>query len=108
MVLPHYVISMAHDVSDVLEVAVLLKEVGLVTADRPPTTALDIVPLFETIADLERASDVLGRLLTNPVYADLVRSRGGRQEVMIGYSDSNKDGGYLCSQWRLSASPVGR
>ncbi len=95
---------MAHDVSDVLEVAVLLKEVGLVTADRSLTTALDIVPLFETIADLDRSPDVLGRLLTNAVYADLVRSRGRRQEVMIGYSDSNKDGGYLCSQWRLSAA----
>ena len=107
VILPHYVISMAHDVSDVLEVAVLLKEVGLVTAatgGRPATTALDIVPLFETIDDLGRSSDVLGRLLANDVYADLVRSRGDRQEVMIGYSDSNKDGGYLCSQWNLSAA----
>ena len=107
VLLPHYVISMAHDVSDVLEVAVLLKEVGLVTAaiaDQPAATALDIVPLFETIDDLGRAADVLGRLLATPVYADLVRSRGDRQEVMIGYSDSNKDGGYLCSQWNLSAA----
>ncbi|HYN33882.1 MAG TPA: phosphoenolpyruvate carboxylase [Ilumatobacteraceae bacterium] len=105
-VLPQYVISMAHDVSDVLEVAVLLKEVGLVTAatsDRHAATKLDIVPLFETIDDLHRSPDVLHRLLTTGMYADLVRSRGG-QEVMIGYSDSNKDGGYLCSQWRLSAA----
>lgn len=107
VILPHYVISMAHDVSDVLEVAVLLKEVGLVqsaTPTSPATTQLDIVPLFETIDDLGRASDVLGRLLGTDIYADLVRSRGNRQEVMIGYSDSNKDGGYLCSQWNLSAA----
>ena len=106
-IVPHYVISMAHDVSDVLEVAVLLKEVGLVAAafdGQPATTQLDIVPLFETIDDLRRAADVLERLLANDVYADLVRSRGNRQEVMVGYSDSNKDGGYLCSQWSLSAA----
>jgi phosphoenolpyruvate carboxylase len=106
-IVPHYVISMAHDVSDVLEVAVLLKEVGLVDAafdGQPATTELDIVPLFETIDDLRRAADVLERLLANEVYADLVRSRGNRQEVMVGYSDSNKDGGYLCSQWNLSAA----
>jgi len=106
-IVPHYVISMAHDVSDVLEVAVLLKEVGLVTAassGRAATTQLDIVPLFETIDDLDRSADVLTRLLANDVYADLVRSRRNRQEVMIGYSDSNKDGGYLTSQWNLSAA----
>ena len=106
-IVPHYVISMAHDVSDVLEVAVLLKEVGLVTAaasGRAATTRLDIVPLFETIDDLDRSADVLARLLANDVYADLVRSRRNRQEVMIGYSDSNKDGGYLTSQWNLSAA----
>ncbi len=106
-IVPHYVISMAHDVSDVLEVAVLLKEVGLTQAafdGRPAATQLDIVPLFETIDDLRRAADVLERLLANEVYADLVRSRGNRQEVMVGYSDSNKDGGYLCSQWSLSAA----
>ena len=106
-IVPHYVISMAHDVSDVLEVAVLLKEVGLVTAASPgraATTQLDIVPLFETIDDLDRAASVLARLLSNDVYADLVRSRRNRQEVMIGYSDSNKDGGYLSSQWNLSAA----
>jgi phosphoenolpyruvate carboxylase len=103
-ILPHYVISMAHDVSDVLEVAVLLKEVGLVraaTASGPATAALDIVPLFETIDDLRRAATVLGRLLDDEVYLALLDSRGRRQEVMVGYSDSNKDGGYLSSQWNL-------
>jgi phosphoenolpyruvate carboxylase len=106
-IVPHYVISMAHDVSDVLEVAVLLKEVGLVSgavAGRPASSRLDIVPLFETIDDLSRAADVLAALLANDVYRDLVTSRGNRQEVMVGYSDSNKDGGYLSSQWNLSAA----
>jgi phosphoenolpyruvate carboxylase len=106
-IVPHYVISMAHDVSDVLEVAVLLKEVGLATGahgDHPATSQLDIVPLFETIDDLQRSPVVLEAMLHDPVYLDIVRSRGNRQEVMVGYSDSNKDGGYLCSQWSLSSA----
>ncbi len=104
-IVPHYVISMAHDLSDVLEVAVLLKEVGLVTTARGTQRAqslLDIVPLFETIDDLQRSPGVLRSMLTDPVYGGIVRSRDNRQEVMVGYSDSNKDGGYLCSQWSLS------
>ncbi len=106
-IIPHYVISMAHDVSDVLEVAVLLKEVGLAHAGHHGSAAsseLDIVPLFETIDDLERCADVLDNMLRNDVYAEIVQSRGNRQEVMVGYSDSNKDGGYLCSQWSLSSA----
>jgi phosphoenolpyruvate carboxylase len=103
--IPHYVISMAQSVSDVLEVAVLLKEVGLVRAD--PMTGrssadLDIVPLFETVDDLRRSAAVLAELLVHPAHRELVASRHGWQEVMIGYSDSNKDGGYLASQWALS------
>jgi len=62
------------------------------------------VPLFETIGDLEDASSTLTALLDVPVYRELVVSRGDRQEVMIGYSDSNKDGGYLSSQWNLFAA----
>ncbi|NND74202.1 MAG: phosphoenolpyruvate carboxylase [Ilumatobacter sp.] len=106
-VLPHYVISMATSVSDVLEVAVLLKEIGLLTpatADHPATASLDIVPLFETIQDLADAADTLTAMLGNQVYRQLVTSRGDVQEVMIGYSDSNKDGGYLSSQWNLFAA----
>ncbi|MFK8024030.1 MAG: phosphoenolpyruvate carboxylase [Ilumatobacter sp.] len=105
--IPHYVISMATAVSDVLEVAVLLKEVGLLrvaTADRPASSDLDIVPLFETIGDLAGSADTLTALLANPTYRELVASRGDRHEVMIGYSDSNKDGGYLSSQWNLFAA----
>ena len=99
---PHYVISGATSVSDVLEVAVLLREVGLI---RPrggrAWSGIDIVPLFETIDDLERAPLVLEALLDHPSYRPLVDHRGGTQEVMIGYSDSNKDGGYLAANWAL-------
>jgi phosphoenolpyruvate carboxylase len=62
------------------------------------------VPLFETIDDLQRSPAVLDAMLHDDVYAGIVRSRGNRQEVMVGYSDSNKDGGYLCSQWSLSSA----
>ena len=106
-IVPHYVISMAHDVSDVLEVAVLLKEVGLVEAasdNSPASSQLDIVPLFETIDDLLRSADVVRTMFGHEVYRGILESRGNRQEVMIGYSDSNKDGGYLCSQWNLSSA----
>lgn len=104
---PHYVISMAETVSDVLEVAVLLKEVGLLEparAGRPASAQLDIVPLFETIGDLAQSAATLTAMLSNPVYSQLVAARADHQEVMIGYSDSNKDGGYLSSQWNLFAA----
>jgi phosphoenolpyruvate carboxylase len=102
--IPHYVISMAESVSDVLEVAVLLKEVGLVHIDvdaRSIASDLDIVPLFETVADLRRSDTTLTEMLHHERYGQIVASRGGWQEVMIGYSDSNKDGGYVTSQWEL-------
>jgi phosphoenolpyruvate carboxylase len=99
--IPHYVISGADSVSDVLEVVLLLREVGLVRPGNPRPSAIDVVPLFETIADLERCHEVLGALLEHPAYRPLVDGRDGRQEVMIGYSDSNKDGGYLAANWAL-------
>ncbi|MFZ9041106.1 MAG: phosphoenolpyruvate carboxylase [Ilumatobacteraceae bacterium] len=102
--IPHYVISMAASVSDVLEVIVLLREVGLVHVDTVAGTissALDVVPLFETITDLRSADEVLDALLAHDGYRRIVDARGGVQEVMIGYSDSNKDGGYVASQWEL-------
>lgn len=102
--IPHYVISMAESVSDVLEVAVLLKEVGLVRIDADTghlTSALDIVPLFETVADLRAADTTLVEMLAHERYSQIVVSRDRWQEVMIGYSDSNKDGGYVTSQWEL-------
>jgi phosphoenolpyruvate carboxylase len=97
---PHYVISKANGVSDILEVAVLLKEVGLL---RPHESQLDvdIVPLFETIADLQRCGDTMDKLFAHPEYRRLLAARGNVQEVMLGYSDSNKDGGYLTSTWEL-------
>ena len=100
-IVPHYVISKAESVSDVLEVAVLLKEAGLLVPGVHPTTTIDIAPLFETIEDLHRAPATLAALLDLPVYRSLVAARGDWQEVMIGYSDSNKDGGYLTSTWSL-------
>jgi len=96
--IPHYVISKCQSVSDLLEVGVLLKEVGLA---RGNALALDIVPLFETIDDLDGAGRTLDAALAIPLYRAWVTSRGGRQEVMLGYSDSNKDGGYLASNWGL-------
>ncbi|HEX7607356.1 MAG TPA: phosphoenolpyruvate carboxylase, partial [Usitatibacter sp.] len=96
-----YVISKTDNVSDLLEVAVLLKEVGLVTPGASPTSRLQIVPLFETIADLQRAPLTMRAWLGIPAVASLVASLGGIQEVMLGYSDSNKDGGYVTSNWEL-------
>jgi len=103
---PHYVISKAESVSDVLEVAVLLKEAGLLSPGDSPATTVDIVPLFETIEDLHRAPRTMTSLFALPVYRSLVTARGDWQEVMIGYSDSNKDGGYLTSTWSLYHAQV--
>jgi phosphoenolpyruvate carboxylase len=97
---PHYVISKASGASDVLEVAVLLKEVGLLRP-REERLCVDIVPLFETIDDLRRCGTVMDTLLSLPEYRRLLVSRDNVQEVMLGYSDSNKDGGYLTSTWEL-------
>jgi phosphoenolpyruvate carboxylase len=96
----NYVISKADGVSDVLEVALLLREAGLLRP-REGRLDLDIVPLFETIADLRSAARVMDALFSLPAYARLLASRGGAQEVMLGYSDSNKDGGFLTSGWEL-------
>jgi phosphoenolpyruvate carboxylase len=105
-VLRQYVISKAESVSDVLEVGVLLKEVGLLRPGAAPASSVDIVPLFETIEDLHRAPATLASLLHEPSYRSMVEARGDRQEVMIGYSDSGKDGGYLSSSWSLYRAQV--
>ena len=99
--IPHYVVSGANAASDVLETLLLLREVGLVRPSDDHPSALDVVPLFETIDDLGRSADVLDQLLGLPFYRRIVAGRGDWQEVMIGYSDSNKDGGYLTSNWAL-------
>jgi len=99
----HYIISKAESVSDLLEVHILLKEAGLWRAadgDAPPVAPILAVPLFETIADLEQAPAIMADYFALPEIGALVRARG-HQEVMIGYSDSNKDGGYLTSTWSL-------
>ncbi len=95
-----YVISKTDAVSDILEVAVLLKDVGLLHPEEKHL-AVDIVPLFETIDDLRRCGEIMDALFAIPAYRRLLQSRGGVQEVMLGYSDSNKDGGYLTSTWEL-------
>jgi len=91
---PHYVISHCSAASDLLEVGVLLREAGLLGQ-------VDIVPLFESIADLGDCAKVMSDALDLPLYKSWVDTRGGEQEVMLGYSDSNKDGGYFTSNWAL-------
>ncbi len=94
---PHYVISACSSVSDILEVAVLCKEAGL---------DVDIVPLFETIDDLRNAGSTFEALLAEQWYRKHVRVHGNAQEVMLGYSDSNKDGGYLAANWALYRAEI--
>jgi len=98
---PHYVISHCESVSDLLEVGVLLREAGLLRPGPQAELDMDIVPLFESIADLERCGAIIDRALKLPLYRAWIDARGGEQEVMLGYSDSNKDGGYLASSWSL-------
>ncbi len=99
------VISNTHSASDILEAALLLKEVGLLRPDETgPSVA--IVPLFETIADLRASPRVMAALFARPEYQTLIAEQGGRQEVMLGYSDSNKDGGFLTSGWELYKAEV--
>ncbi|MES2050074.1 MAG: phosphoenolpyruvate carboxylase [Pseudomonadota bacterium] len=97
---PNCIISKTDGVSDMLELALLLKESGLL---HPTEGRLDvnIIPLFETIGDLQVSAPVMDRLFGIPAYARLLASRGNAQEVMLGYSDSNKDGGFLTSGWEL-------
>ncbi|MGH8855500.1 MAG: phosphoenolpyruvate carboxylase, partial [Telluria sp.] len=101
----NYIISKAASVSDLLEVALLLKETGLLHA---PQCALDlnIIPLFETIDDLRAGPAIMARAFGLPLYQAMLRSRGMVQEVMLGYSDSNKDGGYVTSGWELHKAEI--
>jgi phosphoenolpyruvate carboxylase len=102
---PNYVISKCDGVSDVLEVALLLREVGLYRATDAQLQC-NVIPLFETIGDLRNAAGAMDALFSIPLYARMLESRGRAQEVMLGYSDSNKDGGYLTSRWELFKAQV--
>jgi phosphoenolpyruvate carboxylase len=104
-VISQCIISMCKGMSDMLEVAVLLKEVGLVNPSG--RSAINIVPLFETIEDLQASSGIMDRMLSLHDYRKLVDSLGSVQEVMLGYSDSNKDGGFVTSGWELYKAEIG-
>jgi phosphoenolpyruvate carboxylase len=96
-----HIVSMAQSVSDLLELNILLKEVGLYRPGEPASAAIMAVPLFETIGDLEAAPGIMTEWFALPEVRGITAART-YQEVMIGYSDSNKDGGYLTSTWSLS------
>ncbi len=101
-----YVISFTHGVSNLLEVLFLAKETGLLTITKVKNNIafklnLNIVPLFETSQDLENAEQLLQKLFNNKAYKPQLKSRNRFQEIMLGYSDSNKDGGYLAAHWEL-------
>ncbi|TVQ12906.1 MAG: phosphoenolpyruvate carboxylase [Balneolaceae bacterium] len=96
------IISMTHDVSDMLEVMLIGKEAELVVPEGEKFRShVDIVPLFETIEDLENSRALMEQLFSDPVYSQQVEARGRFQEIMLGYSDSNKDGGYWMANWAL-------
>jgi phosphoenolpyruvate carboxylase len=99
------IISKTESVSDLLELALLLKEMGLI--DPNVRSAVNLIPLFETIADLRASAGLMNQLLGLPVYRRLLESRGNVQEVMLGYSDSNKDGGFVTSGWELYQAEIG-
>ena len=99
----HYIISHTETVSDLLEVLLLQKEVGLLheTLGKKATADLIVVPLFETIDDLRNAAQIMQEFYDLPGILDLVKRSGGEQDIMLGYSDSNKDGGIVTSNWEL-------
>ena len=102
-----FVLSMTRSVGDVLGAYLLAKNAGLFAdAAGCESCTLPIVPLFETIEDLQRAPAIMKELLAVPLVRRSVRAQGGVQEVMIGYSDSNKDGGFLTSNWELSKAQI--
>lgn len=92
------IISHATSVSDMLELAIMLKEVGLVDAQK---ARVQIVPLFETIEDLDHSEETMRKYFSLPLAKKWIASKDNYQEIMLGYSDSNKDGGYLSSCWTL-------
>ena len=104
----HYIISHTETVSDLLEVLLLQKEVGLMrsTLDDKALVDLIVVPLFETIEDLRNSASIMREFYALPGIANLVKRSGAEQDIMLGYSDSNKDGGIFTSNWELYRAEV--
>jgi phosphoenolpyruvate carboxylase len=98
---PRMIISMAKSLSDLLELATLCKEVGLARGGDAPHLAVALVPLFETIEDLQNAPVVMAAAFAHPLYRRWIKAQNDAQEIMLGYSDSNKDGGYFTANWAL-------
>ena len=104
----HYIISHTETVSDLLEVLLLQKETGLLdgTLDSAATNRLIVVPLFETIEDLRNAAPIMREFYALPGIAALIKRSGAEQDIMLGYSDSNKDGGIFTSNWELYRAEI--
>lgn len=97
-----YIISMTHGISDMLEVMLIAKENGLWSYKNGKVDSqLDVVPLFETIEDLEKSAGLMEQMYEHELFTEYLVSRGNFQEIMLGYSDSNKDGGYWMANWAL-------
>ena len=105
--LPNCIISKTDGVSDLLELALLLKEAGLLRPGSQPQLDVNIIPLFETIEDLQKSAATLAGIFDLAAYRALIGGLGDEQEVMLGYSDSNKDGGFLTSGWELYKAEIG-
>jgi phosphoenolpyruvate carboxylase len=105
----NYIISHTETVSDLLEVLVLQQETGLLRREADGSSTLDlmVIPLFETIPDLQRAAGIMATMMALPLVRQLIAKQGQLQEVMLGYSDSNKDGGFLTSNWELYKAEIG-
>ncbi len=101
----NYIISHTEEVSDLLELMLLQKETGLLRTQSKELDAM-VIPLFETIPDLQRAAGIMAAWMAIPLVKELIARQGQLQEVMLGYSDSNKDGGFLTSNWELYKAEI--